>query len=87
MQGRHAEDASDPQYPPKPDATIQLVNFLIASGLPVGTGPKKQNSPAGVLRPLDVCFVGWFGKWQEQQNSKNFGGPQVLSPIDLGNQQ
>lgn len=70
---------------------LGLVDFLVATGLPVETGGRKIKIHLacwnGIEHPIDVFFAGDFDSWQEHQNQRNFNCRQVLSLIDLGNSQ
>lgn len=71
---------------------IGLVRFLEASGVGIISEAEQIKIHlacyAGVGgSPIDAFYGGWFQEWQNYQSRKNFEYAQVLSLIDIGNQE
>lgn len=70
---------------------IDLINLLIACGIPLATDEKKTKVHLachnGIEHPLNVYFAGDFDQWQGSQTNRNFACEQVLALIDLGNKE
>lgn len=65
---------------------IGLVDFLKAAGIELDTGDLKIHLACwnGREHPIDEYYAGNFKDWQEWQGRRNFKCAQVLSLIDLG---
>ncbi|HEU4453121.1 MAG TPA: GIY-YIG nuclease family protein [Longimicrobium sp.] len=62
---------------------VRLIDLLALKGIALNDYKIHFATTSGDSSPLQAYFEGWFQIWQEQQNQRNFGRPQVLSLIAL----